>query len=487
MLEQDLPVHFFTIVLNGQPFIRYHIDVFRELPFRWHWHVVEGVASLEHDTAWSLAGGGHIDESLHHRGLSNDGTSHYLDRVAATFPDSVTLYRKPAGAFWSGKREMVAAPLTNLTGPCLLWEVDADELWRPEQIISVRGLFQSQPTRTAAFYWCDYFVGPDIVISTRYNYAQNPLVEWLRTWRFEPGMQWLTHEPPILASRSSNGQLRDVATIAPFTHAETEAVGAKFQHFSYGTEEQMRFKQIYYAQGDLRNWRRMNSELRHSKLLREYFPWVTDMTMVDRAARAGVVPWAEPCGEGWRFLSNEEIDLRRRERQPAAPRIVLDSTFSQTAPAAVNETWIALLRAWWATGFCDHVVLLDRGGSTPRLEGLRYRSIPTVGVDEPDLLQRVCDEMGATHFLSARNSAPRVTPSIMLHGLDGSTTTTAARVRDTTHFVMSDRERRLLLTAAPNLDPISVLTVGVGPGPAGPGVPTIEQALSDVAARIRPT
>src|SRR5215510_12247523 len=56
----DLPVHFFTIVLNGDPFIRYHLDVFRGLPFRWHWHIVEGVAALVRDTAWSVAAGGRI-------------------------------------------------------------------------------------------------------------------------------------------------------------------------------------------------------------------------------------------------------------------------------------------------------------------------------------------------------------------------------------------------------------------------------------------
>src|SRR5262245_54495434 len=129
MIEQDLPIHFFTIVLNGQPFIRYHIDVFRKLPFRWHWHVVEGVAELAHDTAWSRAAGGHIDASLHRHGLSNDGTSQYLDSIVHQLPESVTLYRKPSGAFWDGKREMVAAPLANVNERCLLWEVDADELW----------------------------------------------------------------------------------------------------------------------------------------------------------------------------------------------------------------------------------------------------------------------------------------------------------------------------------------------------------------------
>lgn len=50
----SLTIHFLTIVLNGEPFIRYHIEVFKQLPFKWHWHIVEGVAALKHDTAWSL-------------------------------------------------------------------------------------------------------------------------------------------------------------------------------------------------------------------------------------------------------------------------------------------------------------------------------------------------------------------------------------------------------------------------------------------------
>ena len=155
----DLPIHFFTIVLNGEPFIRYHLDVLRELPFRWHWHVVEGVASLVHDTAWSLAGDGHVDPGAHEGGLSIDGTTAYLDEIAAADPDRISVYRPPEG-FWDGKREMVSAPLANIREECLLWQVDADELWTAEQIARMRDLFIEQPERTAAYYWCDYFVGP---------------------------------------------------------------------------------------------------------------------------------------------------------------------------------------------------------------------------------------------------------------------------------------------------------------------------------------
>ena len=71
--DAALPLHFFTIVLNGEPFIRYHIDVFRTLDCDWHWHVVEGVASLVHDTAWSTVTGGHISPEIHRSGRSSDG------------------------------------------------------------------------------------------------------------------------------------------------------------------------------------------------------------------------------------------------------------------------------------------------------------------------------------------------------------------------------------------------------------------------------
>ena len=143
-ISDTLPIHFFTIVLNGEPFIRYHAEVFGRLNVPWHWHVVEGVASLKHDTAWSMASGGHIADSIHHHGRSNDGTSAYLDELAQRFPQNVTIYRKPLGEFWDGKREMVNAPLPNINEACLLWQVDNDELWTLEQIHTVHDLFQQE-------------------------------------------------------------------------------------------------------------------------------------------------------------------------------------------------------------------------------------------------------------------------------------------------------------------------------------------------------
>src|SRR3954449_12884090 len=96
----ELPVHFFTIVLNGEPFIRYHLDVFRRLPFRWHWHVIEGVASLVHDTAWSVAAGGALGPRTASRALPRSCTTPpgVSRQVVASTPTLM-----PPGSAWMGR------------------------------------------------------------------------------------------------------------------------------------------------------------------------------------------------------------------------------------------------------------------------------------------------------------------------------------------------------------------------------------------------
>lgn len=168
-----------------------------------------GLAICGHDTAWSLKLGGQIPENLHRNGRSQDGTSEYLDELAQQYPDRVTIYRKPEGEFWDGKLEMVSAPLENIQEECLLWQVDVDELWTFEQICNARKLFISNPEKTAAFYWCWYFMGEELIVSTRNCYTQNPQQEWLRTWRFKPGYVWAAHEPPVLVEPLPDGNFRN--------------------------------------------------------------------------------------------------------------------------------------------------------------------------------------------------------------------------------------------------------------------------------------
>lgn len=413
-----LPVHVFTIVLNGEPFIRFHEEMLRRLPFRWHWHVVEGVAALRHDTAWSTATGGRVTDAMHRAGRSKDGTSEYLDDLAARFPGQVTIYRKPPGVFWDGKREMVNAPLPNITEPCLLWQMDNDELWTVEQVTEVRRRFMAEPDRGAAYYWCWYFVGPDKVVSTRNNYAQNPAVEWLRTWRYEPGDTWAAHEPPTLVRPRGEGQPPlDIATLRPFSHDETEAFGAVFQHFAYVTEEQLGFKEDYYGYAGARAQWRTLLETTRPGFLADHFGWVGDRTMFDDAAVFRVQPLAWPGADGrWCFAVPE--GSRTQGAVAARPRILLDGVCWQYRASGIGRMWQAMLEAWVARGLADHVIVLDRAGTAPRIPGVHYRTIAAhdygrCGADSL-YLERLCGELGADLLVSTRYSTPTETPSYFL-------------------------------------------------------------------------
>jgi len=316
-MTAELPIHFFTIVLNGEPFIRHHIEIFRRLRVPWHWHIVEGVAELKHDTAWSLQFGGKITDQLHRNGLSNDGTTEYLDGLRAELPNNITIYRKPAGLFFDGKLEMVNAPLANIISECLLWQVDSDELWTAEQIAAAHGLFASNPRKTAGYFSCHYMVGPALLITSQNTYGNHREYEWLRLWRFKPGMRWLAHEPPRLGQIGRDGKWQDLAELDPFRHADTEPRGLIFQHFAYATEQQLQFKEFYYGYKDaVAQWKTLQQQTEFPLLLRNYFHWVKDKARVEPVESRDIRLLARRNILGdWRF--------RAAARKPEAPERIL--------------------------------------------------------------------------------------------------------------------------------------------------------------------
>jgi FkbM family methyltransferase len=428
----SLPVNFFTIVLNGEPFIRYHIEVFKQLPFKWHWHIVEGVAELKHDTAWSVSLGGKVTDKIHRNGRSNDGTTEYLDKLKQKYPDNITIYRKPEGIFWDGKREMVNAPLTNINQECLLWQVDVDELWTKEQICTTRQMFIDNPTKTAAWYWCWYFVGENLVISTRNCYAHNPNQEWLRTWRFKPGMNWQKHEPPCLGELGGDGEWHDVAAVNPFRHEETEKQGLVFQHFAYVMNKQLQFKETYYGYKDaVLQWSQLQKQTQFPVLLREYVGWVHDETMVNTATSMGLLPILSKAADGinWRFkIGSQEVLAKDSERIAISePRkvqikdsikVIVDGVFFQLNNTGIARVWNSLLEEWVISGFAKQVLVLDRAGSAPKINGVPYRTVEAYNYGATDadrqILQQICDEEGADIFISTYYTTPLSTPSVFM-------------------------------------------------------------------------
>ncbi|MGH1395934.1 MAG: class I SAM-dependent methyltransferase [Trichormus sp.] len=419
-LLTPIPIHFFTIVLNGQPFIRYHIEIFKQLPFKWHWHIVEGVADLKHDTSWSLKLGGQISDAIHHNGLSNDGTTEYIDQLVELYPENITVYRQPEGVFWDGKREMVNAPLANIQEECLLWQIDVDELWTLEQICHAREIFISNPDKTAAFYWCWYFVGEKLIISTRNCYTQNPQQEWLRTWRFKPGYIWAAHEPPILVEILADDKYQNVADINPFLHEETEQYNLVFQHFSYVTREQLSFKEKYYGYSNaVSQWLSLQENTKFPILLKEYLPWVQDNTQVDIAYRWGIIPIAQKeNNKNWRFLEPEEIQEQISKLSKPSPIIVVDGVFFQLYQTGIARVWKSLLEEWVNNEFAKHIIVIDRAGTAPKIPGIRYVNVPHYDYNNTDndreLIQKLCDQEKADLFISSYYTTPKTTLSVFM-------------------------------------------------------------------------
>lgn len=243
-------LHILTLVLNGMPWLAAQWANLMASRVDFHWHVVEGAAANTHCTSWCKR----IEPQY-----SSDGTSEFLENIRRN--KLVTHYRN---AMWDGKAAMCNAAVKNIDEPCLLLQMDSDELWTPEQFNKLTEVLGEDGTH--AMFWCRYFFGPDIVMTTRNCYANNPRQEWKRLWRFTPGDKFISHEPPVLSSEKKL-----------VGHADTEAAGLVFDHYGYAMEHQVAFKEIYYGYSNAVNgWRLLQRNTQWPAKLCDYLSWVKD-------------------------------------------------------------------------------------------------------------------------------------------------------------------------------------------------------------------
>lgn len=101
-----------------------------------------------------------------------------------------------------------------------------------------------------------------------------------------------------------------------------------------------------------------------------------------------------------------------------SPYILIDGLFFQIARTGIARVWTSLLREWAGTGFADHLLVLDRGNTAPRLDGVRYLTIPLYDYHDSGRdavhLQGFCDQEHADLFVSTYYTAPLTTPSVFV-------------------------------------------------------------------------
>jgi glycosyltransferase involved in cell wall biosynthesis len=108
--------------------------------------------------------------------------------------------------------------------------------------------------------------------------------------------------------------------------------------------------------------------------------------------------------------------IKRVEKQ--FPTVVIDGIFFQINQTGIARVWASLLEEWVKTGFAQHIVVLDRAATAPKITGIRYRSIQPYNYSktaiDAEVLQAICDEEGADLFISTYYTTPTSTPSVFM-------------------------------------------------------------------------
>ena len=131
--DNRLPIHFFTLVLNGEPFIRYHLERMKRslapgIGTSWR-----GWRTSQHDTAWSLSSAS-LPTDVVREGRSVD--KQYTWMGACGKIRAGLLFIEAPGRLhvgWKNWRCSGARHWSTCTKNGLLWEIDSDELWTTEQ------------------------------------------------------------------------------------------------------------------------------------------------------------------------------------------------------------------------------------------------------------------------------------------------------------------------------------------------------------------
>ena len=114
----------------------------------------------------------------------------------------------------------------------------------------------------------------------------------------------------------------------------------------------------------------------------------------------------------------EHLNLIREKREKIFPKIIIDGVFFQLNQTGIARVWRSLLEEWSKSSFASHIIVLDREKTAPRIPGIRYRNIESynyekTGIDS-QMLQFVCDEVGADLFVSTYYTTPISTPSVFM-------------------------------------------------------------------------
>jgi glycosyltransferase involved in cell wall biosynthesis len=169
------------------------------------------------------------------------------------------------------------------------------------------------------------------------------------------------------------------------------------------------------------------------------------------------------------------------EDKKPARKVVIDGVFFQLFNTGIARVWQSLLEEWASTNFADEIIVLDRAGTAPVIQGISYQPTPRYNYDDIDadrvLLQQLCDKLGAQVFISTYYTTPLSTPSVFmgydmipeLFGVDLNQPVWQEKKRSilqaSAHLNISGNTAKDLIDLYPDIDPEKVIVAHCGTQP----------------------
>ena len=100
------------------------------------------------------------------------------------------------------------------------------------------------------------------------------------------------------------------------------------------------------------------------------------------------------------------------------PTILIDGVFFQNYQTGIARVWRSLLEQWANTDFANHIIVLDRANTAPKINGINYRTISPYHYNnakaDKQMLQEICEQEAAELFISTYYTTPIETPSVFM-------------------------------------------------------------------------
>jgi hypothetical protein len=230
---REVKITFGIIVLNGEPFTRYCIHALYQ-----HAHEIiisEGACEGARNIATP-------------DGHSQDGTLDILKEIKRLEdPENkiIIVTAEDEGhpdGFWPGeKHEQSRAYAKRATGN-YLWQVDIDEFYKEEDIVSIKKMLENKPEITAvSFKQKQFWGGFDYTVDSWY--LRRGVEEFHRVFKWGEGYQYKTHRPPTILNEKG----QDTRAIKWMGKKGTSGMGIYLYHYSFVFPKQVFTKADYYS------------------------------------------------------------------------------------------------------------------------------------------------------------------------------------------------------------------------------------------------